>query len=281
LRPPKFPLTVRHLLTHTSGFAYEFLNRELAEHVKSGKVASAFSGTADFLGAPLVADPGARWEYGISTDWLGKLVEAVTGQTLEARFRETIFNPLKMSDTGYHVAPDKQRRSAGRFARQPTGELKSVPAPPGPPKYVLGGGGLQSTAADYLRFARALLRGGELDGSRILKADTVAMIQRNHIGELKLSPIVALNPQLVAAGMQLPGAPDAFGLGFALNRKPMGSTRGAGTMSWAGLHNTFFWIDREKNLCAVLLLQMLPFGDPAALQLVNDFEREVYRVFRP
>jgi CubicO group peptidase (beta-lactamase class C family) len=281
LRPPKSSPTVRHLLTHTSGFAYEFLNREIAEQVQSGKLASLDAGTDEFLRAPLVIDPGVRWEYGISTDWLGRLVETVTGQSLDAYFRSNVFEPLAMTETFFDVPSDKEARVALRYARQPNNSLAALPREPlRPVKFFSGGGGLYSTAADYLRFAQALLAGGELDGRRVLRTDTVLMMGQNQIGELTLPPVTTQNPQLVAPNTVQPGGLDAFGLGFALNRKPLASGRGAGTMSWAGVYNTFFWVDHEKGVCAVVLVQMLPFGDPGPIRLVEDFDRAVYRAYR-
>lgn len=281
LRPPKSPPTVRHLLAHTAGFAYEFLSSAINDHVRSGKLVSVFAGTDEFLRAPLVADPGARWEYGISTDWLGKLVERVSGQSLDTYFRSNIFEPLGMTETFFNVPADKESRLALQYVRQPDGSLAAMPRQPlTPVKFFSGGGGLYSTAADYLRFARALLEEGQLDGRRILRAETVAMMAQNQLGDLKLSPVVTQNPQLVAPDAVLPGGLDAFGLGFALNRAPHDSGRGAGTMSWMGVFNTFFWVDREKDICAVLLTQMLPFGDRGATALVEEFGRAMYGVQR-
>lgn len=281
LRPPKSPPTVRHLLTHTSGFAYESLNPEIADQVRSGKLASLSTGTDEFLRAPLVFDPGLRWEYGISTEWLGRLVETVTGQSLDAYFRSNILEPLGMTDTFFDVPSDKQGRLALRHNRQPDGSLAATPQEPlTPVRFFSGGGGLYSTAADYIRFARALLAGGELDGRRILSAETVAMMGQNQIGELTLPPITAQDPHLIAQDAVLPGGLDSFGLGFALNRRPLASGRGAGAMSWAGVFNTFFWIDPDKGVCAVLMTQMLPFGDRGPTKLVEDFDRGVYRMFR-
>jgi CubicO group peptidase (beta-lactamase class C family) len=280
-RPPKSPPTVRHLLAHTSGFAYEFLNREIADQVRSGKVPSQFSGTDEFLRAPLVFDPGVRWEYGISTDWLGRLVETVSGRSLDAYFRSNIFEPLGMADSFFDVPGDKQGRLAPQYGRQSDGSLTPMPREPlRRAKFFSGGGGLYSTAADYLKFARAVLAGGQLDERRILRGETLALMGQNQIGSMTLPPVVTQNPALVAPDTVLPGGLDAFGLGFALNRVPLASGRGAGTMSWAGVFNTFFWIDPEKGVCAVLLAQMLPFGDRGPTTLVDDFDRAVYRVYR-
>jgi methyl acetate hydrolase len=281
LRSPRSPPTVRQLLNHTSGFAYEFLDPQIAAQVRTGKLTSLFAGTREFLRAPLIFDPGVRWEYGISTDWLGELVETVSGESLDAYFRSKIFEPLGMADTFFDVPSGKVDRVAPRYMRQPNGSLAAMPPdPPRPSPFFSGGGGLYSTAADYLRFARALLAGGQLDGRRILRSETVAMMAQNQIGELTLPAITTQNPQLVAANAVLPGGLDAFGLGFALNRNPLASGRGAGAMSWAGVFNTFFWLDREKDVAAVLLVQMLPFGDRAATTLVEDFDRAVYRTYR-
>jgi CubicO group peptidase (beta-lactamase class C family) len=280
LRRPTVPPTVRQLLNHTSGFAYEFLNRTIADYVQAGKVVSAFTGTDEFLRAPLVADPGGRWEYGISTDWLGRLVEAVSGESLDAYFRSKIFEPLGMADTHFEVPADKQSRMVPNHQRQPDGSLAAVPPqPPQPVRFYSGGGGLFSTGADYLRFARALLGGGELDGHRILSAQSVELMGQNQIGDMTVSPPVSLNPVLMAPDAKLPGRLDAFGLGFGLNREPLESGRGAGSMSWAGIFNTWFWVDRQQGITAVLLTQMLPFADPGSVRLVEDFDRAVYRVF--
>jgi len=282
LRDPKSPPTVRQLLSHTSGFAYEFLNRDIADLVKSGRLPTVFTGGDEFLAAPLVFDPGTRWAYGISTDWLGRLVEAVSGQTLDAYFREHIFQPLGMTETFFEVPAELVPRLAPQHVRQPDGSLAVVPqAPPAPVTFYSGGGGLHSTAADYLRFARAVLAGGTLDGQRILRSETVVLMGENQIGEEGLPPIQTMNPQLVDPAVALPGGADGFGLGFALNRRPLDSGRGRGAMSWAGIYNTFFWIDREKDICAVLLVQMLPFGDPGPIKLMEDFDRAVYRVVGP
>lgn len=281
LRPPKSPPTVRQLLSHTSGFAYEFLNPAIAEYVQARKVASVFSGTDEFLRAPLVSDPGVRWEYGISTDWLGRLVEAVSGQSLEAYFRSRIFEPLGMVDTYFEVPADKRSRLAPNHQRQPDGSLAATPPQPEQPvRFYSGGGGLYSTAADYLRFARALLAGGELDGRRILSAQSVTLMGESQTEGMLVSPPVSLNPTLMPPDAKFPGRLDAFGLGFGLHHDSLPSGRGAGTLSWAGIFNTYFWIDRQQGVAAVLLTQMLPFADAGAVRLVEDFERVVYRLYR-
>ncbi len=277
LRPPKSQVTVRMLLTHTAGFAYEFLNRNLQEYVAEGKAPSIMAGGDAFLKAPLLFDPGTRWEYGINTDWLGKLVENVSGQTLEAYFKEHVFQPLGMADSFFDVPPDKRPRLVAHFQRQDDGKLAEQPTPPARPvEYFSGGGGLFSTAEDYLKFARAILAGGQLGQGRILAPESVALMGRNQLGELQLRLPESVVPQLAKVGAVLPGSLDKFGLGFALNTKAVEKGRGASTLSWAGIYNTFFWIDRDKKVCAVLMTQVLPFLDDGPKALLEDFDRAVY-----
>ena len=277
LRAPKTPITVRQLMTHTSGFGYEFLNGDLHEYAAKGKIPSVMAGGDGFMKAPLVFDPGTRWEYGINTDWLGRLVEKVSGQTLEAYLRRQVFAPLGMDDTFFNVPPDKQARMVSVYQRTADGALAEQPRPPAKPvEFFSGGGGLHSTAEDYVKFARAMMAGGRLGPRRILTQESVAQMGRNQIGELALHPMPSFIPQLARDGAVMPGQPDRFGLGFALNTQPLEKGRGTNTLSWAGIFNTFFWIDREKNVCAVLMTQMLPFLDDGPQALVNDFDRAVY-----
>lgn len=277
LRAPKTPLTVRQLLTHTSGFGYEIFNTDLREYAAQGKVPTMMAGGDGFLKAPLLFDPGTRWEYGISTDWLGKLVEKVSGESLEACFRRGVFAPLGMDDTFFNVPPDKQARLVSVYRRNEDGSLAEQPRPPAKPaEFFSGGGGLHSTAADYMKFARAMMAGGRLGTRRILRPESVAMMGRNQIGELTLRPLPSLVPQLAKDRAPMPGRPDKFGLGFAMNTQPLEKGRGANTLSWAGLYNTFFWIDRDKKVCAVLMTQMLPFFEDGPQALMDDFDRAVY-----
>ena len=197
LRPPKTIPTVRQLLSHTSGFAYEFFDPELHGYVATGAVPSLFQGDdGGFLKAPLLFDPGSRWEYGISTDWLGKLVEKVSGQTLEGYFRQHIFQPLGMTDTFFDVSPEKQARVVAVHQRQEDGSFLELSAEPFKPvRFFSGGGGLYSTASDYLKFARMLLDGGKLGNKRILQSATVDQMSRNQIGDLMLVELRSSVPQ--------------------------------------------------------------------------------------
>ena len=277
LRPPHSAPTVRQLLTHTSGFVYEFFDPQMNAYVASGAVPSIRQGDGGFLRAPLLFDPGSRWEYGINTDVLGRLVEKISGQTLEEYFRQHIFQPLGMTDTFFDVPAEKQARVVALHTRQENGRFVEPPQQPfQPARFYSGGGGLYSTASDYLKFERMLLGGGRLDGKRVLQSETVAQMTRNQIGELTLTEMRSLAPQFAKDPIRIPGGLDKFGLGFAINTKPVESGRSAGSLAWAGIYNTFFWIDPPRKTCAVILMQILPFSDDAALSAVENFERAVY-----
>lgn len=282
LRPPKAAITVRQLMTHTAGFGYEFMSRDLFGLVGEKKLASIAAGGDGFLKAPLLFDPGARWEYGISTDWLGRIVERASGQSLEAYFKQHIFDPLGMVDSFFVVPPDKQARVAKLFHRAKDGSLAEPPPqlpPPGShpgPVFYSGGGGLSSTARDYLTLARAVMAGGQLGSTRILTSESIASMGQNQIGGLSIGPFSSVMPDLATDGAALAGDLDKFGLGFALNSKPTAAGRGANTMAWAGIYNTFFWIDREHQLSAVLMTRMLPGLDSGPAKLLEDFDRAVY-----
>ena len=277
LRSPNALPTVRQLLSHTSGFAYEFFDPQLHANVATGAVPAMRQGGDGFLKAPLLFDPGKRWEYGISTDWLGKLVEKVSGQTLEDYFRQHIFQPLGMTDTFFNVPAEKQLHVVALHQRQDDGSfIEPPPQPFAPVRFFSGGGGLYSTASDYLQFERMLLGGGKLGNKRILQSETVEQMSRNQIGDLVLGQLRSLVPQFAKDPIRNPGSLDKFGLGFAINTKPVEGGRSQGSIAWAGIYNTFFWVDPPRKTCAVIMMQILPFSDDAAFSVVEHFERAVY-----
>jgi methyl acetate hydrolase len=277
LRAAKSPVTIRQLLTHTSGYVYEIWNADSARYVASGSVASVFDGGDDFIDAPLFFDPGTEWEYGISTDILGVLVEVISGQSLDDYFRDHIFSPLGMKDTHFVLPEEKLSRLATVYAKSSDGGLTPIPYSRPSEDFFSGGAGLSSTAGDYIRFLRALLNEGELDGARILGAATVDLMAQNHIGELEAADsFISLAPGLSNDFDLIPDSEDKFGLGFLINSEPIPGGRSTGSLAWAGLYNTYFWIDREQNLCGVLVTQILPFYDADVVGLLNRFETAVY-----
>jgi len=277
LRPPKSPPTVRQLLSHTSGFVYDFFDKKMHDYAATGAVPSASQGDDGFLKAPLAFDPGSRWEYGINTDLLGRLVEKVSGQTLEDYFRQHIFEPLGITDTFFNVPAEKQARVVALHQRQDDGSFVEPPQQPfQPARFFSGGGGLYSTAGDYLKFMRMLLGGGKLGSKQLLRTETVAEMSRNQIGDLTLVQLTSMTPQVAKNPIRIPGSLDKFGLGFGINSKAVEGGRSAGSLAWAGIFNTFFWIDPPRKTCAVILMQILPFSDAAAISVVEQFERAVY-----
>ncbi|QNE32438.1 beta-lactamase family protein [Sphingomonas sp. NBWT7] len=275
LRPAKAPITLRHLLTHTSGLGYAFMNADMAR--AQGAVAP---GSLASLHLPLLFDPGERWEYGISTDWVGLAVEAATGRRLGEVLAEEIFVPLGMTDTGFTMDAAQTARRVALLARGTDGTLSPFPIEIGggeAAEYQSGGGGLLGTAADYLRFARMLLNAGELDGVRILKPGTVAEMTRDQIAPLRAGALRSIMPQFALDYDAYPDMHSGFGLGFLLNPEPGPDGRGAGSLMWDGVANTYFWIDPARDRAGVVMMQFAPFADPAALALVSAVERAVYQ----
>lgn len=277
LRLPESAVTVRQLLTHTSGYVYEIWNENAAQFASVGHVPSIFAGGDGFLAAPLTFDPGTRWEYGIGSDVLGVLIATVSGLTLEEYFSRKIFEPLKMHDTSFYLSEQELPRLATTYSRSESGDLSPLPTRSNS-AFLSGGGGLGSTAPDYIRFLRALLNGGELDGARILNRETVALMARNHIGELEAgSSGGTAMPALSNSFDIFPGSVDKFGLGFLINSDQVPGGRAPGSLTWAGLANTYFWIDLENDVCGVLMTQILPFNDSEVVSLLTDFEMSIYK----
>jgi CubicO group peptidase (beta-lactamase class C family) len=271
VRPAATPPTIRHLLTHTSGLGYDFTSPIVRDFKpRNGDT---------FAVGPLLFDPGTHWIYGTSTDWVGRLVEAVSGQTLDEYFREHIFTPLGMADTYFNVPEGKQARLVNVGVRGSDGRLAEQPRqPPTTVTRFNGGGGLSSTAADYVAFLQMLLNGGQRDGARILAAETVAMMGRNQIGDVGVGALKTALPQRSNDFSFVADGRDKWGLGFLITADRVPGRRSPGSLSWGGINNTYFWIDQTRGVAGVILMQFLPFADPKALQLADAFERGVYRL---
>ncbi len=269
LRPPASPITVRQLLTHTAGFGYPFTSDTLRDFEPQ-------AGDGDVVG-PLLFDPGTSWWYGTNTDWVGRLVESVSGQSLEAYFREHIFAPLQMSDTVFNVPEADWPRTVALASRQRDGGLlQEARQDPTRVTTFSGGGGLWSTANDYARFMRMWLNGGGLDGQRVLSAETVATMSANQVGSLPAGTIVTALPERSNDFRPTADGRGRFGLGFLINLDDQPGGRAGGSLAWAGLYNTYFWIDPASGVAGVILTQVLPFADPRVLGVFDAFERAVY-----
>ena len=281
LRPAKGPITLRQLLSHTSGFGYDMWNAELAKYIAATGTPGLGIGLKAALHLPLSFDPGTAWEYGIGIDWAGLAIEAISGKTLDVYMRDYITKPLGMADTAFSPHSAMQPRLAGMAARGPDGSLMPLDLPLNPkPEFWSGGGGLYSTASDYLRLLQMVLDGGRAaDGTQILTPASLGLLAHNHIGDTPLRRLASMTPFLThdldvgaALGLDAP----AWGLGLAVNPKTGPNGRSAGSLAWAGLANTYYWIDPERQVAGVFMSQLLPFADPKVLAVFAAFERGVY-----
>ena len=274
VRPAAKKVTIRQLFTHTSGLGYGFTSPIVRDFKpRAGEKYSA---------GPLLFEPGTQWIYGTSVDWVGRLVEQLSGTNLEEYFHEHIFTPLGMPDTFYNVPQSKQARLVTVHHR-PDGRaeaplLEEPNQPSVPVTTFSGGGGLVSTASDYTRFARMILNGGTLDGTRILSADTIALMGRNHIGDVGVPAVKTAQPERSMDFTFINDGKDKWGLGFLITTNHVAGKRSAGSLSWGGIDNTYFWIDPARGVAGVIMLQFLPFADTKALAIYDTFERGVYQL---
>jgi CubicO group peptidase (beta-lactamase class C family) len=279
LRPAKKPITLRLLLTHTAGFVYDTWNANQNRFADVTNLPAVRTGKLESLKAPLGFEPGERWEYGINIDWAGLMVEAVSGKNLNDYMREQIFAPLGMHDTGFVPSEGHIARLAQTHQRKADGSLEPLPLNiPGPRDFFPGGGGLFSTGPDYMRFLQMLLHSGAGNGARVLQPETVALMAQNHIGDLDVQMLKSYKPASSNDAEFFPGMKKKWGLTwFITTEDAPGGRRSAGSLAWAGLFNTYFWIDPQKQITGALLTQVLPFADRAVLDLLDDFEAAVYR----
>lgn len=278
LRPARGTVTLRKLLTHTAGFVYDTWNENLKRYSELTGLPACRTGKLTSLSAPLGYDPGERWEYGINIDMAGRMVEVASGQDLESYFQDHICGPLRMTDTSFTPRSDWAERLAAVHARQDDGSLVPIDAPPPAekPEFYAGGGGLFSTVGDYLRFLQALMHGGVLDGARILKPETVMLMSQNSMGPLSVLPMRTFNPRMSNPVDLFPGMDKKWGLSFLINTQDVPGRRSAGSLAWAGINNTYYWLDPKRQVTGVLMTQILPFADKTVLDLLDRFEAAVY-----
>ncbi len=277
LRAPATRATVRHLVTHTSGLAYWFFNADIVRWEAATGTPNVLSGSKAIFAAPLVADPGAQYEYGINSDWLGLVIEAAGGQSLDLFFAEHILGPLGMTSTTFLMNEEQRARSVPVHLHGEDGAWQAAPDVDWSqePEWWAGGHGLHSTPREYLRFQRMLLGGGTLDGTKILERATVEDMFANHIGELDFpAEIRTADPGSTADFNAGPGF--KWGLGLLLNSEQQPGMRAAGSGSWAGIFNTHFWVDPASGVTGAIYTQTLPFVEPRVYQVYVDFERSLY-----
>jgi len=279
LRPPKRPITLRHLLTHTAGFAYELWNTDIQQYQKVMELPGIGSCKNDALKMPLMFDPGDRWEYGINIDFAGKMVETVSGKRLGDYLHDNLFAPLGMDTTAFKISPEMRSRLAKVHQRSATdGTLAPIDFEmPQEPEFEMGGGGIYSTTGDYLKFVRMMLNKGKGNGNQVLKPETVALMSKNAMGNTKVTLLKTAIPNLTNDAEFFPGMRKNWGLSFMINEQQAPTGRSAGSLAWAGLANTYYWIDQRKDVAGVYMTQILPFADDKALPLFYAFEKSVYQ----
>jgi CubicO group peptidase (beta-lactamase class C family) len=271
-------MTARHLFTHTAGFGYNWANADILRYVEKYDLPDLLYCKRRSLEQPLLADPGDSWEYGISIDWIGQLVEAVSGQSLRDYLRKNLFDPLGMDDTDF-IQTDSQRfRRATVHQKQPDGTIVPIEHEvEQDPEFFMGGGGLCGAPTDYAAFIQMMLAGGKSKtGEAVLKPETIALMGENSAGPHQAGVLNSVMTNLSHSVDFFPGQRQGWGLSFHLNLERSAEGRSPGSMSWGGLANTYFWIDPTARVGGLILTQVIPFADPAVLEAYRAFERAVY-----
>jgi methyl acetate hydrolase len=277
LRPAKNPITLRHLMTHTAGFCYDLWNGDMVKYLEKTGTPGITTCKNAALKTPIMTDPGTRWEYGTNIDFVGKAVEAVSGKRLDAYLRDHLFAPLGMADTDFKIGDAQRKRLVGMHARGPDGSLAPIPFElEQDPEFHMGGGGLYGTAGDYIKFTQMILNHGHSNGNQVLKPETVAMMGQNHIGDLNMTRIISALPAFTNDVDLYPDMEKKWGLSFMINTARTPEGRSPGSLAWAGLANTYFWIDPSRDVTGVILMQLLPFVDKKCLEAFAGFESGVY-----
>jgi methyl acetate hydrolase len=276
LRPAKGAITLRQLMTHTAGFVYELWSGDKATYLEKTGTPGITTCQNAALKTPLAHDPGTRWDYGTNIDFVGKAVEAVSGQRLDAYLRDNLLAPLGMNDTGFKISDSMRKRLVGMHARTPEG-LAPIPFElEQNPEFHMGGGGLYGTAADYIKFTQMILNKGKGGGNQVLKPETVALMGQNNIGALEVGKLTTAMPIYTNDVDLYPGMVKKWGLSFLINTAKTPEGRSPNSLAWAGLANTYFWIDPARNVSGVILMQLLPFTDKICLEAFAGFERGIY-----
>jgi methyl acetate hydrolase len=281
LRAPKRDVTTRMLLLHTGGFGYDFFNESYLRLANEHGQPSVITSSKASIMTPLLFDPGAKWEYGANLDWVGQVVEGITGKRLGEVFAERIFKPLGMTDTTFEISDKVRSKLAGMHARNADGTLTPMDFElPANPEVHMGGHGLYSTVGDYMSFIRMWLNDGAGPQGRVLKAETVKMAEKNQLGDLKVTALPGVIKSLSNDAEFFPGQSKSWAFTFMVNDETAPTGRPAGALGWAGLANLFYWIDRQNGFGGYWATQILPFGDVASFTGYMRFETAFYESLR-
>ncbi|WGS17498.1 MULTISPECIES: serine hydrolase domain-containing protein [unclassified Bradyrhizobium] len=277
LRAPKREVTTRMLLLHIGGFGYDFFNENYLRLATEHGQPSVITASKASIMTPLLFDPGSKWEYGTNIDWVGQVVEGITGKRLGEVFAERIFKPLGMANTTFEINDAVRSKLAGMHARNADGSLTPMDFElPSNPEVHMGGHGLYSTVGDYMRFIRMWLNDGNGPHGRVLKPETVNMAEKNHLGDLKVTALPGVIKSLSNDAEFFPGQSKSWSFTFMVNDEEAPTGRPAGALGWAGLANLFYWIDRQNGFGGYWATQILPFGDPASFTGYMRFETAFY-----
>jgi methyl acetate hydrolase len=281
-RKPRTPITVNHLMLHTAGFCYDFFSADLLRYRTARNIPSVLGSTFAGIRDVLLHDPGERWTYGNNIDWLGRIVEVLRGKRLGEVLRERVFAPLGMQDIAFTMTPAMRARLASIHQRSADGQLTAAPdvVLPQPPEMDMGGAGLYATVGEYMKFIRMVLNDGEGAEGRVLKPATVAQMASNGLGKLSSGAWTSSNPFLANSGDFFPGLRKSWSYTFQVLEDDAPTGRPAGALSWAGLANTYFWIDRKNGVGGMWGTQILPFQDIGSYPGFVEFETAVYRSIR-
>jgi methyl acetate hydrolase len=278
LRAATVKATVRHLATHTSGLAYEFWNANMQRYMEATGAPTILSGLISAMNYPLQFEPGTRWDYGISTDWLGRVVEKLDGRRIDKFCQEEIFEPLGMVDTAFEVLPHMAARLATVNIRGEDGKFGDFTiAPPSNPEFYGMGHALYSTAPDYMRFLRLFLNKGMLDGKRLLSEAGLEKMLKNQIGELPIPCLKSTAPPLTADAEFFPGKKKSHSMAFMRFDEDIPGMRAANSQGWAGVLNSHYWFDPKNDVTGILMTQSLPFVEPKFMATYESFERTTYK----
>jgi len=276
VRPPASRATVKQLITHTTGLGYWFWNADLVRWEAATGTPNVLAGTNVIFTAPLLADPGTRFVYGINTDWLGKVVEAASGVTLDVAVKDGITGPLGMDETSFRMSDEQRAGSTPIHLKGEDGTWAASEIDLNQePEYWAGGHGLHSTPRDFLKFQRALLGDGTFEGTKILDKSTVDDAFSNQIGDLDFPAAIATADPASTHDFNA-GEGFKWGYGLLLNTEDVPGRRKAWSGAWAGLCNTHFWVDRASGITGAIYSQFLPFVPPEAMQMYADFETALY-----
>ena len=277
LRAPKRDVTTRMLMLHTAGLGYDFFSETYNRLAQEQDQPSVITASKASLMTPLLFDPGEEWQYGTNIDWCGQVVEGITGRRLGEVFQTRIFEPLGIRDMTFEIDDSIRRRLAGMHARGTDGTLTPMEFElPAMPEIHMGGHGLYGTVGDYMRFIRMWLNDGQGEHGRVLKAETVQMAEKNHLGDKKVTMLPGVIPSLSNDAEFFPGLSKSWSFTFMVNDEEAPTGRPAGALGWAGLANLFYWIDRKNGYGGFWATQILPFGDPASFGGYLDFETAFY-----